>query len=512
MVRRCLPCLVVAGLSFAYFLTYPLAIGRADESHLLYGAKRVLQGQVIYRDFFEILTPLSYYLFAGIYRVAGTTLRAARVGIAVIEAVGCAALFHLARRVASALEATLAVALFTCICIPTWPYASPHWISTTLALLVAAVLLAVRWQRSVRARPLVAGVLAGAALCVQQQRGVFLAAWVPLALFVLSFSLPSPGRWRTLGREVAWAAGAGAAVVLGVLGYAAWASSLTSIVDMLYRLPVNNYASVVSRVNRWAAELPLTGIFRTAAWQPVLLRVSPLFVVCEGALLLLGARCPQPRSGLERACLVLLAALMMLSVWYLPDFIHVSFILPFLLIPGASLLHRLRVVPLWDRVPAGRHALTVGVALLSLAVVGQGAANVVSAYERAPERLATAFGALRVDADSARVFRAVRTHLVREPDGRTLLYSYPDDAWLYLALPADDATRYSVLLPKMFPAEDIEEAAAVLRARRPGTVLVVPFQMGPVGTALEGGYDVVEEVGPYRIFVRREAPVSGAGG
>ena len=78
--------LLVAGLSFAYLLTFPLAIGKADESHLLYGAKRILDGEVIYRDFFEIITPLAFYLFAAIYRIAGTTLLAARVGMAIIEA------------------------------------------------------------------------------------------------------------------------------------------------------------------------------------------------------------------------------------------------------------------------------------------------------------------------------------------------------------------------------------------------------------------------------------------
>ena len=81
---------LVGVLSFAYLLTYPLAIGRADESHLLHGAKRVLEGQAIYRDFFAILTPLSYYLFAAIYRLGGTTLLAARVGMALINACGCA--------------------------------------------------------------------------------------------------------------------------------------------------------------------------------------------------------------------------------------------------------------------------------------------------------------------------------------------------------------------------------------------------------------------------------------
>src|SRR5690348_11137587 len=76
---------IIAALAFAYLVAYPLVIGRADESHLLYGARRILEGQVIYRDFFESITPLAYWLFAAVYRVAGTTLFAARVVIALVE-------------------------------------------------------------------------------------------------------------------------------------------------------------------------------------------------------------------------------------------------------------------------------------------------------------------------------------------------------------------------------------------------------------------------------------------
>ena len=47
----------------------------------------------------------------------------------------------------------LMVTLFAVgVCIPTWPYASAHWVSTTFGLLVASVLLADRWQQSVRGR------------------------------------------------------------------------------------------------------------------------------------------------------------------------------------------------------------------------------------------------------------------------------------------------------------------------------------------------------------------------
>jgi hypothetical protein len=494
---------LVAGLAFAYFLAYPLAIGRADESHLLYGAKRILGGEVIYKDFFEILTPLSFYLFAGIFRIGGTTLLAARVGMAVIDALGCALLFRLTRQVSGAAEATLATLVFAGICIPTWPYASPHWISTVLGLLVAAVTLARSWSASSRARPLVAGVLAGVAVGVQQQRGAVLAAWLPLALYLLARPVPRGARGRTFGTQLAWGAGGGAAVLVAVLGHAAWTSSPAAVFDALYGFSAKYYPSDPRGVP-WATVLGATQVWRQSTWI-WLLWISPLFLVGEG-LLLLRARRSLDRRGLERACLWLLAALMALSIWYLPDFIHVSFVLPFLLIPGASVVHALWSAPLWDRVPVGRRIASAGVWLAALAVVGQGAANVAYARAIAPVRLETSFGTVRGDPDMARLLEAVRRHLVREPDGRSLLYSYPDDAWLYLTLAADDATRYSVLLAHLYPAKKVQEVIGPLRERRPGTVvLFTPFSSDSVGRVVEEEYDPVEEAALHRIYVRREA-------
>src|SRR5262249_18146931 len=219
---RSLTPLLIAGLALAYLLAHPLAIGKADESHLLYAAKRVLHGEVLYRDVFETITPLSFYLFAAIFRIAGTTLVAARVTMAVIEAVGCALLFRLVRRLTGVAEAVLVTLVFVCVCIPAWPFASPHWISTVLGLLVATVTLSQPSSASSRVRSMVAGMLAGVAVCVQQQRGVFLAAWLPLAFAVLACSAPPGERWRTFASQAAWGAAGGAAVVLAVIGHAAW--------------------------------------------------------------------------------------------------------------------------------------------------------------------------------------------------------------------------------------------------------------------------------------------------
>src|SRR5262249_17828744 len=43
---------LVGVVAFTYLLAFPRALGRSDESIVLYGAVRVLQGQVLYQDFF----------------------------------------------------------------------------------------------------------------------------------------------------------------------------------------------------------------------------------------------------------------------------------------------------------------------------------------------------------------------------------------------------------------------------------------------------------------------------
>jgi len=500
---------VVGGIAFVYFLSYPLALGGADESHLLFEARRVFEGQVPYKDFFESLTPLSFYLFAGVYWIAGTFLLPARVTIAVIEAVGCALLFHLVRRLASGLEAALAALILAGLCVPVWPFASPHWISTTLGLAVATVVLSRRWQGSERVRPLAAGLLAGASFCTQQQRGVFLVLWLPAAFSILVASRPRGTRWRALITQTVWAACGTASVVLVVLGYAVSKASLATFIDMAFGFAVNHYGPTQSGIWGWAAVVPIAKSFAAPTWL-WLLRVSPMFPLAEGAFLLRRPRRNWQRHDLESACLCVLAVLMAGSVWYLPDFIHVAFVLPFLIIPGVTVLYRLRSALWWTRVPRGRQAVTVAVVLFALAVAAQSIANVPAAYRAAPVSLETDFGTIRVDSHMEQLFRAVRAHLVAEPSGRPQIYSFPNDAWLYLTLPADNVTPYSLLAARMFPPEDFASVVDVLRTGRAGTVvLITPLASGRVGGgilgAVEQGYDLVDEVKPYRIYVRHHA-------
>ncbi|HLY39361.1 MAG TPA: hypothetical protein VKU61_15060 [Candidatus Binatia bacterium] len=495
--------LVVVVVSFGFLLCHPLTLGRADESHLLHGARRVLDGDVLYRDFLEIITPLGFYFFAAVYRLFGTTLRAARVAMAVVEAIGAGAMFVLARRLGGAGPAALAAMVFVAVCVPVWPIASAHWMSTSLALLTAAVLLDDRAALPSRARLLASGVLTGVAICVQQHRGLFLALWLGTAIAVLALAAPTPGRSRRLLRDLTWGVGPAFGVSVIVLGHAAVAASPALMIDALYRFPVETYAKTMSIDIRWADVLPLTDETLPYTWH-WLLRVAPVFPVIEAAVLVGQARYGLARDHVIRGCVCLLSLLSAVSVWYLRDFIHVAFVTPVLLLPGTRLLAAGQGA-IRNRVPRGR---SIGVAALFLAggiVAVKGVTNVARAYAAAPVELDTAFGRLRERPEIANLYAAVARHVVREPDGAALAYFFPDDAWLYLTLPARDAARFDILL-LTFPRRYIDEVTALLRARVPGTVALLNLPVFPAGEirdAVVTGYDLVEHAGSYEIYVRR---------
>jgi len=70
---------IIALLIFSVSLAY-LCLFRSyanldcDEGIVLQGAQRILDGQVLYRDFFSFYTPGSYYLFALLFKLFGSSM------------------------------------------------------------------------------------------------------------------------------------------------------------------------------------------------------------------------------------------------------------------------------------------------------------------------------------------------------------------------------------------------------------------------------------------------------
>lgn len=499
---------LLAVAAVVYLLSFPRVLGRSDESYLLYGAKRLLQGQAIYADFFDCITPASYYLFAAVFTLTGPSLLAARIAMALIHGISCLLLFGLARRVAGLAEAALAVLTFAVLCVPVWPYASPHWISTCLGLAVAATVLAGGWRTSARARPAVAGVLAGLTFCVQQQRGVFVGAWLAIAIALLALS-PSPrGFWRRLRGELGSAAAGGSVVVLVILGHAAWRSSIAQLTYALYTFVRESYAPANVGTTSWAGFMPLSTPFLPYTWH-WLLRAAPAVLVLEGGSLALQVIRRPAELDVTRVCLLLLAVVMAASIIYFPDYIHVAYILPFLLLPAARVVHGARSLPLWRRHALLALAPPSALVLMSLALVAKGASNLQLAEREAPQQFASAVGPLRGDVGSRRLLETLqRLHrdLPADRPGRDLLFAYAADTWLYLAVPGDNPTPFSALLHGFHTPRQFAQAVAALRSRQvPVIVALTPFMAAddPIRRLLDQEYVVLEDLWPYGIYGRK---------
>ena len=107
----------------------------ADEGIVLQGAQRILQGQVLYRDFFSFFTPGSYYWMALLFKIWGSSILVGRTALMIYGGVFSVLTFMLARRVCSRSTALLAAYIVTLTCLPYRFMVLHNWDSTVLAYL-----------------------------------------------------------------------------------------------------------------------------------------------------------------------------------------------------------------------------------------------------------------------------------------------------------------------------------------------------------------------------------------
>ncbi|MBI4518490.1 MAG: hypothetical protein HY699_22050 [Deltaproteobacteria bacterium] len=502
---RALGWLLAAAVA-VYQLSLPRVLGGADESVVLYGAKRVLDGQALYRDVFEFITPGSFYFFAGIFALSGPSLLAARVAMAVINAVSCVLLFALARRVAGAAEAAVAVVLFAATCLPAWPYASPHWLSTALCLGTATAVLGERQSQAGRARVLLAGALAALTFCVQQQQGVVLAGWLAVTLVAGAWPAVAGGGWRRVRHDLGCALVAWLLVAGVVLGYSAWRASVAELVYAIFTFVFQRYSSFHADQVSWAGVCALCGKLAPLAW-PWLLQGYPVALAAEAVAVGLALRHRRGNDEVTRGCLVLLAAVMAGSILYYPDFIHVAFIAPFGLVLAARIARGVCSMALWQPNRLLRLVPQVALLLLAVAAMNKGWSNWRYAWQMAPEEFESAVGTLRGEAKTRALLQAVRQAFAREPQAPRTLFTYPSDPWLYLAVPADNPTPFSFLLRDYNTPAQVEQALRAV-AERDTAVLVINagFVAGDdpvVRLQRQRHYQRVAEVGPYAVYGRQ---------
>ena len=205
--------LLMAVLSLLYTICYStMFFNLADEGVTAMGAWRIVQGQVPYRDFFEIVPPVSLYAVAAFVRALGVTVLALRLPAVILAGAMLLLTDQMLRSLSAGWVARVAALSFlTPFGVSYWPNPSHHWFSTVFQLLSMLALL----KGEASARPVSWGVLAGAsaslsALSLQDQGAYF-------AIAVTALFFPFAARETRPRLFLGWLAGGIAAAALILL-------------------------------------------------------------------------------------------------------------------------------------------------------------------------------------------------------------------------------------------------------------------------------------------------------
>ena len=486
----------------AFVVSLPNNLGESDESLILYEATRILRGEVLYRDVFEIITPGSLWVFAALFHVFGTTLTVARAAMAVVHAL-IVLLVYATCRGLGVRRGLAAAAGLTHLAIgqPVWPYGSPHWMGTLLQV-VLVWLAAARPLRGRLATAVALGLAVGTLIMVQQHKGAVMALGVGLLLAadaVADRRLGGAGDWRALLTSELACAATALVVVVVPMGVVVARAGVDAVVLALVHYPLHNYPAVVGApwgevncLNAPLAPYTLPGLLR---WLP-------------GVLLLTAARVVwawrRRDSGLRGSVAVLvLGGASIVSIIYSPDFIHLAFIAPVMLIAAALALDDCFVALAqrrWE--PAASFAISV---LLLSALATQLTRNWQRVWTEYPTPYLTPFGRVDLrDAEMVRQFDVVRRLAAASPTREAL--AYPGLPMVYLVTGTDNPTPFQLLGPAYNGLPTVQAAIDTLERRRVPLVLIVEPFVQPDDPMVRYVREHYDRVGDSSVYRRHEAP------
>jgi hypothetical protein len=228
---------VGAGLYLWLFLRVLWRIG--DEGSIVYGAVRVTEGAVPYRDFFEVMGPGTFYWLALWFKLLGTSWLTSRVAVLTTALVSACAIYYATTRQYRGRFALVPAALYTIVTLTSWPGANHHFDSNMWALLAFAVCVSV--PHFTRNGSALTGVLAGFAATIMPQKGVLLV----MALVVgRLMDGAKPRGWRRAAIDTLWIIGPFLVVGASVVVFF-W--SQNALYDLVYAnliWPASRYHSV----------------------------------------------------------------------------------------------------------------------------------------------------------------------------------------------------------------------------------------------------------------------------
>jgi len=483
-----------------YVASLPRVLGLSDEGLLLYEAKRLLAGEVFYRDVFDLITPGAHYLMAGLFWLFGTSMATARIADAVLQGAIVATIYttcrvlDVRRGLAAAAGLSHIAALQSA-----WPVVSPHWLATFLGVRVLLVLLRRRMDADARSA-LVPGVLVGLLVAVQQHKGTVMgmAAAVALVLDHLLIRHGSQPGWGSLGRTLATLLGGTALVVVPLSAFLVATAGVQPVFAALVLHPLLNYGPRAGY--SWGYVGPLGWYLRYTF--PTLLRYLPVPVAILGVRAFREWRRGRQERFRQSALLTIFALAAIGSVFYSADCIHLAFAAPMVVVVVADIFE-------WAigiRFP--RAAATVVVALLNVALALQLARVMVGSWADHPYSYASQFGRVQFRTPGEiEMVQAIRD--AAQANGPTEVFIYPAGAGMYLLTGTSNPTPFQFLAPGYSRPDQLDALPGMLERRRVRVVVVFvpPEPSSLLATYLARHFEPVPgQHGRPLVFQRVEAP------
>jgi len=473
--ERWIALLLFVGSCLYLRLFYDYTTLNGDEGIVLQGAQRILQGQVLYRDFFSFFTPGSYYWMALLFKIFGSSILVGRAVLIVYGGLFSVLTYLLARRVCSRWSALLAAYFVTLTCLPYRFLVLHNWESTLGAYLA---LYSAVWfiERPHWAGAFATGFFAALTCLFEQSRGVGLVLGLGAGCLILAGQERSRARWdhQRLG---ALLAGSSGPFLLTFIYFGIKHSLPELLADWFW--PLHHYSAInkapfgflvldpakLGSIYAGTLVSRFLTLLITGPWYVV--PVLPFLAVCSLTYWIARARRQSPFPDRGSYYVLTSATLVGLLISTLatgrPDFTHLIYLSPLFLLVLAWIVDG-RDIP-----SSLLHAVQpVFVFLLFFSFTSFGLALLWGPLN-ARQTLPTRRGTLRTNG-SDQVLDYVQGHV--SPGERMLVYPYLP---LHYYLTATSSpSRYEYLMPGMHSRQQFQELLSELAADRTRVVLFEP--------------------------------------
>lgn len=447
-------------------------MGFLDEGIFLYGAQRILDGDLLYRDFCEIQTPGTYYFLAFFFWTFGSRFSVARGLLLVIGVLQAWAVDRLSRRLSPGPFDWLPTVATIVLGIPLYRAYTNHWDSTLFAVLACVTLVA--WDdHPSRARLLLAGFWTGLTAETMQSKGV--AIFVAALGTVLVHQAIRGAKWQEVGKDVLALAASPVLLALFTLFFFWRQGALTDLIDHTVVFPLTRYSSLFavpfgygfreqwlpswdaffhSCFPPWLAAFFLTNLLVVA----LLLTVGPFLALAGAGITFLTAVAGRRLPGGPFLATLACASALWLSELHRPDSVHLAFGGCLFFVVEVSVLHRfMKIFSRAGKVFGGVIAISVCLTGLWYALPGLGPLTL-------QETRRGQVWLLHPD--------PILDHLSRATPAGEDVFVYPWRPMLYYLGGVRNPTRYSVFLYHEINQKALAEILVTLEGKRVPQVIV----------------------------------------